>query len=238
MGKYLLNVENLRSGYGKLEVLHGISFNIKQNEIVSLIGHNGAGKTTALKSIFGLLQVNQGKVSFLNEDITNHPASKNVLRGISFVPQNNNIFFGFTVHENLLLATHIFEGKLSAAEISERIDGVYKTFPILFERKTQIAGKLSGGQKQMLAIGMAMMHRPKLLILDEPSIGLAPVLFQTVLESIEEINREFGTAILLVEQNVKRALDISHRAYVLKLGKIQTSFDTNEFDETNLWAMF
>lgn len=234
----MLEAKNLRGGYGKLEVLHDVSFTVNKSEIVSLIGHNGAGKTTALKSVFGLLRVTSGSVIFEGENITNEAASKNVFRGISFVPQNNNIFFGFTVIENLKLATKVFEKNISKSEIEERISSVYQLFPVLKERGNQCAGKLSGGQKQMLAIGLALMQRPKLLLLDEPSIGLAPVLFQNVLESVVEVNKKFGTSIILVEQNVKKALEISQRLFVLKLGKVQSSFSISDIDMSKLWAMF
>lgn len=234
----LLEVRDLVCGYGKLEVLHRISLQVRENEIVSLIGHNGAGKTTLLRAVFGLQKVNSGSVLFMGEDITNTPSSKNVLSGISYVPQSNNIFSGFSVLENLKLATHVLGKKTDPAELYERIEDVYRLFPILRERGNQYAGKLSGGQKQMLAIGMALMHRPKLLLLDEPSIGLAPVLFEQVLDSIVEVNKKFGTSVILVEQNVKKALNVSQCAFVLKLGKVQSSFNTANAELDNLWAMF
>lgn len=239
MDEPLLKVRDLKAGYGKLEVLHGLNFDIKKGEIVSLIGHNGAGKTTAIKSIFGLIKINQGKVLLDNKDITNSPASRNVYKGNSFVPQSNNVFFGFSVEENLKLSTHVFKKHLSKEEINQRIAEVFDLFPNLSERKKQNANGLSGGQKQMLAIGMALMRKPKLLYLDEPSIGLAPILFQNVLDSLKIVNEKLGTSILLVEQNVKKALEVSDRAYVMKMGEIIKEIDSNDVNNNNnLWELF
>mgnify|MGYP001602892866 FL=1 len=189
----VLEASDLVAGYGRKQVLHGVSLRVEAAEIVALIGHNGAGKTTLLKTLFGLLPALGGEVRYGGRSITGRRAALNVRDGLSFVPQGHGIFTDLTVRENLELGGY----SVGAAD-PDRLAAIYDLFPILKERQDQRAGTLSGGQQQMLALGLALVLRPKLLLLDEPSLGLAPVLVQRVLESVQEINRRFGTAVLLV----------------------------------------
>ena len=230
----VLEASDLVAGYGTKQVLHGVSLRVEAGEIVALIGHNGAGKTTLLKTLFGLLPVRGGEVRYAGRPITGRRAALNVRDGLSFVPQGHGIFTDLTVGENLELGGY----SVGAAE-PERLAAIYDLFPILKERRDQRAGTLSGGQQQMLALGLALVLRPKLLLLDEPSLGLAPVLVQRVLESVQEINRRFGTAALLVEQNVKQALRIAGRVYVMKVGQISLE-DRAEalLTRRDLWQLF
>ncbi len=230
----VLEASELVAGYGTKQVLHGVSLRVEAGEIVALIGHNGAGKTTLLKTLFGLLPVRGGEVRYAGRPITGRRAALNVRDGLSFVPQGHGIFTDLTVGENLELGGY----SVGAAE-PERLAAIYDLFPILKERRDQRAGTLSGGQQQMLALGLALVLRPKLLLLDEPSLGLAPVLVQRVLESVQEINRRFGTAALLVEQNVKQALRIAGRVYVMKIGQISLE-DRAEtlLARRDLWQLF
>lgn len=230
----ILEASDLVAGYGKKLVLHGVSLRVDAGEIVALIGHNGAGKTTLLKTLFGLLPANRGEVRYAGRPITGRRAALNVRDGLSFVPQGHGIFTDLTVRENLELGGY----SLGAAD-PERLAPIYDLFPILKEREGQRAGTLSGGQQQMLALGLALVLRPKLLLLDEPSLGLAPVLVQRVLESVEEINRRFGTAVLLVEQNVKQALRIAGRVYVMKVGQISLEDRAQALlERPDLWRLF
>ncbi len=230
----VLEASDLVAGYGTKQVLHGVSLRVEAGEIVALIGHNGAGKTTLLKTLFGLLPVRGGEVRYAGRPITGRRAALNVRDGLSFVPQGHGIFTDLTVGENLELGGY----SVGAAD-PERLAAIYDLFPILKERREQRAGTLSGGQQQMLALGLALVLRPKLLLLDEPSLGLAPVLVQRVLESVQEINRRFGTAALLVEQNVKQALRIAGRVYVMKVGQISLE-DRAEalLARRDLWQLF
>lgn len=233
----LLAVEGLVTGYQKKQVLHGVSLQIDKGEIVALIGHNGAGKTTTLKAIMGLLKAEQGAVSFQGDIITNRDPDKNVRAGISFVPQEHAVFSDLSVLENLELATYTMPE--NGALLRQRLGQVFELFPILNERRQMSAGSLSGGQQQMLALGMALMLTPKLLLLDEPSLGLAPLLVQKVLENVQEINRRFSTAILLVEQNVKQALRVAQRVYVMKVGQIALADSAaNLLNQEQLWHLF
>ncbi len=212
----MLKVSGLNTYYGHIHALKGIDLEIKKGEIVSLIGSNGAGKSTTLGSIAGLVRSQSGTVTFLDNDITNMPPHNIVKLGISLSPEGREVFPALTVHENLKLGAYIKNDKRSIADSYER---VYELFPRLKERIKQTAGTLSGGEQQMLAIGRALMSEPQLLMLDEPSLGLAPNLVLLVFELIESINKQ-GTTILLIEQNASMALSISHRAYVLETGKI------------------
>jgi branched-chain amino acid transport system ATP-binding protein len=207
---------------------------VEAAEIVALIGPNGAGKTTLLKTLFGLLPALGGEVRYGGRSITGRRAALNVRDGLSFVPQGHGIFTDLTVRENLELGGY----SVGAAD-PDRLAAIYDLFPILKERQDQRAGTLSGGQQQMLALGLALVLRPKLLLLDEPSLGLAPLLVQRVLESVQEINRRFGTAVLLVEQNVKQALRIAGRVYVMKVGQISLE-DRAEalLERRDLWTLF
>ena len=230
----ILEASHLVAGYGTKQVLHGVSLRVEAGEIVALIGHNGAGKTTLLKTLFGLLPALGGEVRYGGRPITGRRAALNVRDGLSFVPQGHGIFTDLTVGENLELGGY----SVGAAD-PERLAVIYDLFPILKERQDQSAGRLSGGQQQMLALGLALVLRPKLLLLDEPSLGLAPVLVQRVLESVLEINRRFGTAVLLVEQNVKQALRIAGRVYVMKVGQISLEELAEALlERRDLWTLF
>lgn len=213
-----LEIKNLQVFYGKIEAIKGISFHVNQGEIVTLIGANGAGKTTTLKTISGLRPVSGGQILFESEDIAKVPAHDRTAMGISQAPEGRGIFPGMTVLENLEIGKYFRKDRKN--EMAEDIAEVFELFPRLKERATQAGGTLSGGEQQMLAIGRALMSRPKLLLLDEPSMGLAPMMIQNIFNIITRINKELGTTILLVEQNAQQALQRAHRAYVLETGKI------------------
>lgn len=212
----LLNVNDLNVYYGAIHALHGISFNVQEGEIVTLIGANGAGKSTTLRTISGLLRTRTGNILFKDKDITMMPADEIVKAGISHVPEGRKIFAPLSVRENLLMGAFT---RSDPAEIQASMERVFKSFPRLRERINQSGGTLSGGEQQMLATGRGLMSRPSILMLDEPSMGLSPILVQEIFSIIKEINQQ-GTSILLVEQNAQMALSISHRAYVLETGRI------------------
>ena len=213
-----LEIKDLKVHYGKIEAIKGISVVVNQGEIVTLIGANGAGKTTTLKTISGLRKVSSGSILFDGQDISKVPAHERVDLGISQAPECRGIFPGMTVLENLEIGT--FNRKNRKNEMTEDLEKVYHLFPRLKERASQAGGTLSGGEQQMLAIGRALMARPKVLLLDEPSMGLAPMMIANIFRIITEINTELGTTILLVEQNAQQALKRAHRAYVLETGKV------------------
>lgn len=213
----MLQVNNINVYYGKIHAVKDISFHVNEGEIVSLIGANGAGKSTTIHTISGLLHSKTGSISFLGEDITKAEAYKLVYKGLAHVPEGRRIFLNMTVMENLEMGAYS-KGKVS----SEDLDKIFQRFPRLKERRKQIAGTLSGGEQQMLAMGRALMSHPKLLMLDEPSMGLAPILVEQIFDIIQELNRT-GTTILLVEQNAEMALKVADRAYVLESGKIVLS---------------
>ncbi|CAN2237917.1 MAG: ABC transporter ATP-binding protein [Candidatus Nanopelagicaceae bacterium] len=213
-----LEIKDLRVHYGKIEAIKGISVIVNQGEIVTLIGANGAGKTTTLKTISGLRKVSSGSILFDGEDISKVPAHERVDLGISQAPEGRGIFPGMSVLENLEMGK--FNRKDRKKEMKEDLDRVYHLFPRLKERTSQAGGTLSGGEQQMLAIGRALMARPKVLLLDEPSMGLAPMMIANIFQIITTINTELGTTILLVEQNAQQALQRAHRAYVLETGKV------------------
>lgn len=215
----MLKVDNINLYYGNIHALKGISLEVEQGEIVTLIGANGAGKTSILKNISGLTASRSGKISFEGKDITASPAQEIVKLGISQVPEGRRIFANMSVFENLELGAFLENNK---GVVRERMEKVFQRFPRLAERKNQSAGTLSGGEQQMLAMGRALMSMPKLLLLDEPSMGLAPILVQEIFSIIKEIN-ETGTTILVVEQNAHMALSIAHKAYVLETGRIVLS---------------
>jgi branched-chain amino acid transport system ATP-binding protein len=212
----LLEVENVHSYYGHIHALRGISLTVEEGEVVTLIGSNGAGKTTTLRSIHGILPPKEGRIVFRGEEIQGVPAHDMISKGISQSPEGRKIFSRMTVLENLEMGAY---HRTDRAKIREDMDHVYDLFPRLKERTNQEAGTMSGGEQQMLAIGRALMSRPKLLLLDEPSMGLAPVLVERIFQVIEEINNQ-GTTILLVEQNANVALEIAARGYVLETGEI------------------
>jgi branched-chain amino acid transport system ATP-binding protein len=213
----MLSVSDLHVSYGAIAALSGISFQIEQGAIVTLIGGNGAGKTTTLRTISGLLRARSGRVTFLGEDISAVPPHKIVARGLCHVPEGRMIFSNLTIDENLAMGAYL---QTDAARNARNREYVFSIFPRLKERLHQTAGTLSGGEQQMLAIGRALMSNPKFLMLDEPSLGIAPRLISTIFEKIVEINRTQGITILLVEQNANLALEISHHAYALETGQI------------------
>lgn len=220
MEKAILKVDNITARYGPVEVLHGITMQVNEGEIVSLLGANGAGKTTLLNCICGLHSAKQGKIWFRDTDITGIPAELVVSRGMAHVPERRQIFSTLTVEDNLWLGASHRMPKTSKKEIAKEMQTVYERFPILAERKWQLGGTLSGGQQQMLAIGRALLSRPQLLLLDEPSLGLAPLIAKEILTIVQEIRSQWGTTVLLVEQNARAALAISDRAYVLSTGEV------------------
>lgn len=212
----MLKVHNLEVSYGPIQALKGISFEVKEGEIVTLIGANGAGKSTTLRTISNLIKPQSGSITFLNEDLLSVPAYDLVKLGIAHVPEGRIIFGPLTVHENLELAAW---GRRDKVAIQEDLNKVYDLFPLLKDRKFQLGETLSGGEQQMLALGRGLMARAKLMLLDEPSMGLAPLLVQEIFRVIRQVNAE-GTTILLVEQNAHMALEVAHRAYVLETGNI------------------
>ena len=217
----MLEVKDLEVNYGMIKAIKGVSFEVNEGEVISLIGANGAGKTTTLHAVSGLINKAGGSVTFEGKDITRVPAHKIVYMGMSHVPEGRRIFAQLTVLENLKLGAYTRKDK---NELSETLKKVYASFPRLEERKNQLAGTLSGGEQQMLARGRALMAHPKLILMDEPSMGLSPIFVEEIFNIIKEISAS-GTTVLLVEQNAKKALSISDRAYVLETGKITLSGD-------------
>jgi branched-chain amino acid transport system ATP-binding protein len=217
----LLEVDDIHARYGSIEALKGVSLTVEEGEVVTLIGANGAGKSTTLRSIAGLTPISSGRVFFAGMDTTGVPAHEMVGYGIALAPEGRHVFPRMTVRENLELGAH----KRRGADTGADFERVYGLFPRLRERERQKAGTMSGGEQQMLAIGRALMAQPRLLMLDEPSMGIAPILVQRIYETIAEINRQ-GVAILLVEQNANYALDVSKRGYVLETGEVALSNDS------------
>jgi branched-chain amino acid transport system ATP-binding protein len=213
----LLEVSDVAVHYGKIAALKDITLSVDEGEIVALIGANGAGKTTTLKTISGLRPLSSGSVVFEGRDISRMPGHKRVTAGIGQAPEGRGVFPGMTVQENLLMGSYTRKGSMTAD-----LDEVYELFPRLAERKTQFGGTMSGGEQQMIAIGRALMAKPRVLLLDEPSMGLAPILVQQIFDIIREINNR-GTTVLLVEQNAQQALQLAHRAYVLETGRVVKS---------------
>jgi branched-chain amino acid transport system ATP-binding protein len=212
----LLQLKELKVAYGGIQAVKGIDLHVTEGELVCLIGANGAGKTTTLKGITGLQPVKSGKIHYAGEDITGKPAFKLVRKGLSMVPEGRGVFGALTIEENLAMGAYARDDR---AAIKEDVERVFALFPRLKERRKQTAGTLSGGEQQMLAMGRAMMSRPKLLLLDEPSMGLAPLMVQKVFETVVAISKE-GVTILLIEQNAKLALEVSSRGYVMESGEI------------------
>ena len=220
----MLHIENLQVYYGAINAIQGISFDVEQGEIIALIGANGAGKTTILHTITGLVPAKEGSIVFNGTELTKTPAHKIVSMGMAHVPEGRRIFQQLSVYENLMLGAFTRKDK---AEIEDSLSNVFKRFPRLEERRTQIAGTLSGGEQQMLAMGRALMSHPSIILMDEPSMGLSPLYVSEIFDIIQSVN-ESGTTVLLVEQNAKKALSIANRAYVLETGNIVLSGDAKE----------
>jgi branched-chain amino acid transport system ATP-binding protein len=216
MSENVLDIKNLVAGCGRIDVLHDVSMTVQRGEIVTMVGANGAGKSTTLKSIFGLTQIRSGRILFEGRDVTSMKAHDLAALGLAYVPQERSVFPSLTVLENLEMGAYV----IPAREVPARIDQVCQRFPILRERSKQAAGTLSGGERQMLAIARGLMAQPRLMLLDEPSLGLAPMIIAALFEQIQAINQA-GTTILLIEQNARRALAIADRGYVMELGQIR-----------------
>ena len=219
----MLEVKDLEVYYGMIQAIKGISFEVNKGEVIALIGANGAGKTTTLHTITGLLSPKKGSVIFEGKDITKIPAHKIVSMGMAHVPEGRRVFADLSVYENLKLGAYTRKDK---ENLNKDLENIYKRFPRLAERKNQSAGTLSGGEQQMLAMGRALMSKPKIILLDEPSMGLSPILVNEIFDIIQALN-EAGTTVLLVEQNAKKALAIADRAYVLETGRIVQSGDAD-----------
>lgn len=220
----MLTINDLEVYYGMIQAIKGISLEVNQGEVIALIGANGAGKTTTLHTITGLLSPKKGSVIFEGTDITKIPAHKIVSMGMAHVPEGRRVFANLTVYQNLKMGAYT---RKDSNEINETLQMVYKRFPRLEERKNQIAGTLSGGEQQMLAMGRALMSHPKIILMDEPSMGLSPIFVNEIFDIVKEISAS-GTTVLLVEQNAKKALSIADRAYVLETGKIVLEGNANE----------
>ena len=215
----LLEVEGLETGYGQVQVLRGLDFTVGEGEVVVILGANGAGKTTTIRAVCGMIPATGGRVRLAGQDVTGRPADRLVREGVAHVPQGRGTFVDLTVEENLMLGAYT----RTDDEIQADLDGWYDTFPRLRERSEQSAGSMSGGEQQMLAIARAAMSRPRLLLLDEPSLGLAPLVTKELFRQMERLNAEHGTALLIVEQNANLALAVAERAYVLEAGTIAAS---------------
>ena len=225
----MLEVKDLEVYYGMIQAIKGISFEVNQGEVIALIGANGAGKTTTLHTITGLLSPKKGSVLFEGQDITKVPAHKIVSMGMAHVPEGRRVFSQLSVYENLKLGAYTRKDK---SNIDKELQSIYERFPRLAERKNQLAGTLSGGEQQMLAMGRALMSKPSIVLMDEPSMGLSPILVNEIFDIIESISKS-GTTVLLVEQNAKKALSIADRAYVLETGKVVLEGDAKDLLEND-----
>ena len=224
MSQTLLKVSGLKVAYGGIQAVKGVDFEVREGELVTLIGSNGAGKTTTMKAITGLLPLNDGDIQYLGQSIRGRGAWDLVKQGLAMVPEGRGVFTRMTITENLQMGAHIRSDKAGIAEDMER---VFTTFPRLRERKDQLAGTMSGGEQQMLAMGRALMSRPKVLLMDEPSMGLSPIMVDKIFEVVREVHQQ-GVTILLVEQNASRALELADRAYVMESGLISMAGDARE----------
>ena len=230
----MLEVENVAAGYGLVQILWDVSFRIKEKEIVSIIGPNGAGKTTLVKTIVGLLPAKSGTIRFKGENIEKRPTYEIVKKGITMIPEGREIFPRMTVEENMRLGAYTVRDK---AKVNETKARVYQIFPVLKKKEKALAQTLSGGEQQMLVICRSLMSNPELLILDEPSLGLAPIIVEKVLDTLRKINED-GVTILLVEQNVQMALKLSNQSYVLRNGQIAYSGSTEELQDENIFKKY
>jgi ABC-type branched-subunit amino acid transport system ATPase component len=229
----MLQVDKVHLSIGKKRILQGVSFQVNEGEIIALIGHNGAGKSTSLAAILGLHPLSKGQIMLNKETLTGKSTSEIVAKGINLVPQLNNIFRNLTVEENLVLGAEAVKGQRSKFSKED----IYKLFPILAERKKQIVGTMSGGQRQMVAIGIGLMSNPNILLLDEPSVGLQPNLVDKVMEQIIYINKQLGISILIVEQNITKVLNIADRAFVMSRGEVIKDFIPSEVNSEELWHL-
>lgn len=228
----LVEIKDLKAGYGKTTVVHDISITVDKAEVVAIFGHNGAGKTTTLKSIIGVLKPSGGEIIYNGNPVTGHSPATNAKDGVTFIPQERSIFGDLNVMENLELGAYTVE---SRAEVKSGLEIVHKLFPILKERQSQRASTLSGGEQRMLSFGIGLMVQPKLLLIDEPSLGLSPLLVARMMDTIQEIQHTLGTTVILVEQNVKQALRIANRVYVMKMGCIILEESGKEFLQRDQW---
>ena len=217
MAREMLKVSGLEAGYGRKQILYGIDLVAQTSEMVAVIGHNGAGKSTLLKAVFGLIPVWKGSVSYDGRDTTGSTPGENIRNGLAYVPQGNRVFGELSIRENLEMGAYTLDGR---TEVERKITEVYAVFPALKQREKQIAGTLSGGEKQMLALANILVHSPKLLLLDEPSLGLSPPSVKDAFQKITDLNRAFGTTVVFVEQMVREVLKISQRTYLLKMGRV------------------
>ena len=224
MTQTLLKVSGLKVAYGGIQAVKGVDFEVREGELVTLIGSNGAGKTTTMKAITGLLPLADGDIEYLGKSVRNRGPWDLVKQGLAMVPEGRGVFTRMTITENLMMGAHIRRDKQGIADDMER---VFTTFPRLRERKDQLAGTMSGGEQQMLAMGRALMSRPKVLLMDEPSMGLSPIMVDKIFEVVNEVHRQ-GVTILLVEQNASRALEIANRGYVMESGVISMSGDAKQ----------
>ncbi len=232
----LMEIKDLEVGYSKKKVVHGISMAVDKVEVVALIGHNGAGKTTTLKGIVGILKPSCGEIIYKGAAITGRSPGNNVRDGVTFIPQERCIFPDLNVRENLELGAYTVESRV---DVDLRLEIIHQLFPVLKNRERQRAKTLSGGEQRMLALGMATMMRPELLLLDEPSLGLSPLLVQRLMAMVREIQQNLGTAVILVEQNVKQALTVANRVYVMKMGRIILEETAREIlTRDRLWDLF
>jgi len=219
----MLYVKNLKSGYKKKLIIDDISIKVQKGEIIALIGHNGAGKSTILKTIFGLNELWAGNIIFNEKQINLNPI-KNVKLGMSFLPQSDRVFYEMTVQDNLIVSSYILKKNRLT---TERLDDIYNQFPLLYKKRKIVAGKLSGGEQQILSICMSLIQKPKLFLIDEPSLGLSPAMEDKIFKTIGDLRNKYGMSILIVEQKVKKVLQISDRAYVMRLGKVALEGDAS-----------
>ena len=214
----MLKLKNVESCYGRIRAIHNVNINVEKSQAIGVIGANGAGKSTLLRTIAGLILPTNGEIFFYDEDVTSVPSHGMVRRGVILVPEGRAIFGELSTEDNLRLGTYRLHKKLSRTKLTEKLDYVYALFPVLKERKNQRAGTLSGGEQQMLAVGRGLLSDPQLFLLDEPSVGLAPTLFKDIVRALKQLLKEKGLTLVLVEQNSKVALDISHYIYVMREG--------------------